>query len=93
MLRWYMYAYKLYMVYIFDLQEHKTTEHTIRQGLPLQVGWLRVMQTQNFLWDEDRHFCGTVPYLAPEVIITVCFTVILAGANLGIGRLGSCLGQ
>ena len=38
-------------------------------------------------------FGGTVPYLAPEVIITVCFTVILAGANLGIGRLGSCLGR
>jgi hypothetical protein len=38
----------------FDLQGHKTTEHTVGQGWPLQAGRLWIVQSWNIYTVEDN---------------------------------------
>jgi hypothetical protein len=37
----------------FDLQGHKTTQHTLGQGWPLQAGRLWIVRSRNFRWELD----------------------------------------
>jgi serine/threonine protein kinase len=74
------------VVYFFDLQRHKLENILLDKDGHCKLADVGTTQHGIFPGMQGTYYCGTLPYMAPEVIMTFYFECdIMGGQGLTMG--------